>query len=463
MLPAFFILLPACGDQDPVSAAGFSDLSARLHDDIGSLVYVSWSQDTDDTVAVEYSFDDGEWLSAPSQSVAQGASSEALLLGIPYGMAVSWRLVGETLGTSAEQTITTDPVPGALPVITLSISDPLLTAGDANYLLGSINADDVGWSGGDYWKFIIDRQGRYVWAMETPDEHWSIFLRQSRDGTAILWDDATYWSSFSGDGEDGQVHRMKIDGTIVASYDTPGLHHAFVELEDERLAWGDASAGWFENLVAHNAAGEAEVIWSCEDFLTDLGPPKELDNPHQKWKYQYCESNTLYWHEPTDSFLYSFYSSSTVVEIDRATGAVLWYAGGLRDGYGFSSVDDVFYWQHGVHYTDAGTLLLSSEADCVDTNSCPYGYETVAFEYDIDHDSQTLETVWSYGRGAGLYGNTAGEAHRLSNGNTLHNYGSGSAVKEVTPEGEVVWWVDWGYYHLLGRTTFIDNLYDFAP
>ena len=454
VLPLF--LMPACGDKD--TAAGFSDLSARVHDDIGSLVLVSWTQSAADAVTVEYSFDEGEWLTTPAVSVEAGASGEALLLGVPYGMTVTWRLVGASGEESEALRITTDDVPSQLPPPTVVLSDPTLQHSDG-YLLGSINASGGGWAGGDFWKFILDREGRYVWAHLTPDEHWSIFLRQSHDGSEILWDEATYWSSFKGEGEDGQVHRMKIDGTITASIPTPGLHHAFVELDDGRLAWGDASSGWFENLVEYSTAGDIEVIWSCEDYLTELGMPEGLSHA-EKWKYAYCESNTLYWHEPTDTFLYSFYTSSTVLEIDHS-GEVLWHAGQLHSGYDFSSEDEVFYWQHGVHYTDAGTLLLSSEADCADLNQCPYGYETVVFEYDVDHKDGILNTVWTYGQGEGLYGNTAGEVHRLDNGNSLHNYGSGSAVKEVTADGEIAWWVEWEYFHLIGRTTFITDLYDF--
>jgi len=453
----FSLMLPACGS----TTAGFSAFSSRVHDDIGSLVTVSWTPSDSDVVVVEYSFDEGEWLSAPAQSVDGAVPAETLLLGIPYGVTVTWRAVGAELGESEAQSVTTAAVPKGLPEPTLVLSDPLQYHAASGYLLGSINADDVGWSGGDYWKFILDRKGRYVWAMETPDEHWSIFLRQSRDGTEILWDEATYWSSFSGDGEDGQVHRMKIDGTITASVATPGLHHAFVELADGRLAWGDASADWFEDLVEYAPSGEIVTVWSCEDFLSALHVP-EGTSEEEKWKYAYCESNTLYWHEETDTFLYSFYSSSSVLEIDHS-GEVLWYAGGLHGGYEFATEADTFSWQHGVHYTDAGTLLLSSEASCADLKQCPYGYETVVYEYDVNHDAAVLETTWTFGAGGGVYGNTAGEAHRLDNGNTLHNYGAGSVVKEATAAGEEVWWVEWPYFHLLGRTTFIEDLYALAP
>jgi len=41
--------------------------------------------------------------------------------------------------------------------------------------------------------------------------------------------------------------------------------------------------------------------------------------------------------------------------------------------------------------------------------------------------------------GARTEARTNGEAARLPGGNTLHNYGSGSVIKEITPEGEVAW------------------------
>ena len=50
-------------DTDVVAADALSDLSARLHDTIPSIVYVSWTQRVEtDTVRVEYAFDGGDLL-----------------------------------------------------------------------------------------------------------------------------------------------------------------------------------------------------------------------------------------------------------------------------------------------------------------------------------------------------------------------------------------------------------------
>ena len=45
----------------------------------------------------------------------------------------------------------------------------------------------------------------------------------------------------------------------------------------------------------------------------------------------------------------------------------------------------------------------------------------------------------------------------MPNGNTLLNYGCGGVIREITPDGEVVWQVDTGY--LIGHQTQIEDLY----
>ena len=85
-------------------------------------------------------------------------------------------------------------------------------------------------------------------------------------------------------------------------------------------------------------------------------------------------------------------------------------------------------------------------------------------EYALDESAEQLAEVWSFGEGEGVYGPTLGEAHRLANGNTLHNYGSYAWLREVTADKEVVWELDLGGQEFsVGRSTFVEDLYDFVP
>lgn len=84
-------------------------------------------------------------------------------------------------------------------------------------------------------------------------------------------------------------------------------------------------------------------------------------------------------------------------------------------------------------------------------------------EYELDDDAQTLRQTWSFGEEQGILQQYAGEAHRLPNGNTLHNFGTSPRVQENTPDGELAWDVDFGGTRLIGRTVFLEDLYQLAP
>ncbi len=412
-------------------------LSWSLHE-IESMVIVSWDQYVSADTHVEYSFDEGIWHSSPSRALESG-SHEQVLVGIPYDEEVTWNLVVDGVvypGPNA----TTGAYPSGLPTPTVEVSDDSRWLPEGNYLLTSINEQRGGWTGGTYWTFIIDRQGRVVWAQPAPNRHWTLFAQVAVTGDHILWDEATYWSEWDG-GAASTVHRTYLDAEIDEQA-TPGLHHAFVQLPDETLAWGSQFHGGHESLVErHPDSADERVIWNCQDDWPGAGN---------------CESNGLFYVESTDSFLYSFYTNNSVVEVDRDKGESLWWAGDVRGGYEFVPSDAEFEWQHGISYTDTGTLLVSSEARVTGRS------RTVVWEYTVDHKAGTLNEEWMFD--SGEYAQTNGDAWRLSNGNTLHLVGSAGHIKEISPwdqggEAEVVWHVDFNGDHLLGRGEFIEDLY----
>jgi hypothetical protein len=311
-------------------------------------------------------------------------------------------------------------------------------------LITSINRSG-GWTQGEYWKFIVDRKGRVVWASATPGNRWTIFMREAQSGTEILWDEATWWSDYDL-GDSSKVHRMKIDGTIVETLETPGLHHAFSELPGGEMIWGDA--GWSsEELVQFDQNGEIEVVWDCDDFHDLVGTGSD------------CQSNTIYHHQEDDTVLYSFYTTNNVVQVDRQTGESINWWGNLDGPWTFEPADSQFWWQHGVHFLPNGNMLVSTHCE-------RYTNELCVREYRVDYDNQVLRQVWSFGEGEGIMAATAGEPHRLDNGNTLHNGGSSGRMREITVDGQVVWDLNWRFgsgERLLGRSYFVPELYRYAP
>lgn len=422
--------------QDVVAIPVVSDLTWRLHEEMGSLAYVSWTQSADALVHVEYSFDDGIWASSPT-FMARAGAQEQLIAGIPFEMTAQWRVVPDGGESVDGEPIATGELPD-LPLGTVTVSDPTAWSPGANYLLTSINRKSGGWTDGEYWTFILDRQARVIWAHAAPEHHWTLFAQVSVTKDYFMWDEATYWSDWD-DGEGSTVHKAWLDEEI-EQVSTPGLHHAFVQLPDETLVWGSQYDDRTEALVERGPADiESSILWTCQDNWPGSGGD--------------CESNGLFYVEATDSFLYSFYTNNSIVEVDHQTGASLWWAGEVPNGYSFDPESSQYAWQHGITYTEAGTLLVSSEY----TPDGERDPETWLLEYDVDSANQTLHYLW--GNSSGDYASTNGDAWRLANGDTLHVVGAAAVLREVDPAGTDVWRVQFDGTRLLGRGEFIEDLY----
>ncbi|MEQ1565449.1 MAG: hypothetical protein ABMA64_07420 [Myxococcota bacterium] len=407
-----------------------SDVGWRLHATLETLAYVGWTQDGPGAVRIEYSVDPGIWLSTPERTRDAG-QWEQILLGIPYATDVPFRIwAGGAL--AAEGTLQTGAAPDDLPVPTLELEDPALQYGAAPYLLTSVDEDTGGWTGSAFWTVILDRQGRTVWARRADD--WTLFAQVSTSTRShLLLDLDTTWTDFDG-GDGSRVLRMTLDEELEET-PTPGLQHAFVELPDGTLAWGSVyHAGQGEALVElAPGARDATVVWACES---------DADIPDD------CSHNGLFYDPPTNSYLYSFWNHDTVVAVDRASGTLAWYAGRVDGGLDFVPPESQFELQHGVSYTAAGTLLLSTEVP---------GPTTHAREYEVDLATGALVEVWSFD--AGVYALYNGDATRLPNGNTLHVVGNAGVIFEVTDDQQVAWKLDYHADRLLGHGEMLTDLY----
>lgn len=432
MTPVGLLLVVACG-QDGDSGA-LQGIEAELVDEVRTVVRVRWHQTFAGPTWLEFQAAGEDWQSTPVLDRLAGVHSE-VVLGVPARTDVVYRVVGEREGravASADHRATTGAIPASVPVPSLEqhVPDGL---DPRPWLLVTLSDWDDGWA------YILDRRGRVVWYREMAPNTWTLWALPSQDGTHLLLDEANWVGTGS------VVYRITLDGTILETIDTPYLHHPFVELPDGSLVWG-ASEGRIERLDKRRGRGPVETLWDCADFLVELG----TDDTR-------CTSNSLAWDPVEDRFLLSFFDLDTVAEIDHATGATLRWFGQAPGSYAFEPSDSVFDFQHGVHWTGAGTLLLS-------TRDAPEGYtETHAREYRVDPSSETLELVWSYGEGQGLYAEEIGDARRLPNGNTLLNYGSNPLIREIDGAGQTVWQVAWDLegWVWVGRQHLLEDLYAF--
>ncbi|MEQ1571183.1 MAG: hypothetical protein ABMA64_36480, partial [Myxococcota bacterium] len=317
-----------------------------------------------------------------------------------------------------------------LPRARVTVSEPTAQSPE-EYLLTSICSEPGGWQSGKYWTLLLDRQARVVWAIPGVEDALVVFAQVAASGDHVLWDESRYWSDF-GTGAGSKVHATYLDREIEV-IDTPGLHHPFVQLPDGTLVWGSQAHGGDEALV-EKAPGQADetVLWTCLDDWPGVGG---------------CESNGLFYRPETDTYLYSFYTNSTILEIERSTSQISWWAGEFPGGYTFTDPADQFNWQHGISWTPTGTLLMSANNDG----------DTQLMEYAVDHAAGALDLVWS--SKSGVFVGSNGQAWRLANGNTLHLVGDTGVIREVGPSGADVWRVDYDSMRLLGHGQLVADLY----
>jgi hypothetical protein len=436
---------PSDTDTTPTETMGTvtkNGISVWLDSTVKSMVWVQWDQEAASVAHVEYSFDDGEWLSSPAELATAGIN-QRVLVGIPFDTSVEIRLVTDDAGTVVGPDAHTGANPRFddrdLPRADLLSGDETSWYASGRYLLTSINDTDGGWRAGTYYTIVLDRQGRTVWAKAAPDKHWTLYATVdpiTRDH--FLWDESTKWSSLD-EGAGSMIHRAYLDREI-ESIATVGLHHEWVELPDGTLAWGSVSPehSTTEALVElAPGATEATPIWTCGESWPGVA---------------HCESNGLFYEPSTGHYLYSFYTNNSLVELDRSTGETLWWAGGVEGGSAFVPESSQFHWQHGVSYTSTGTLLVSTKSAANGSNITTY-----VREYEVDPKAETLTQVWFCD--SEEYASTNGDAWRLPNGNTLHVLGAAGQIKEYLPDCTVVWHLDFRNDYLLGRGEFVEDLY----
>ncbi len=414
----------------------------------GELARVDWTQTVAGETHVEFTADGEVWHRSPTVTAEPGPQAQ-WLLGVPYGADVDYRVVVEpSPGRSevvAEGTVSAPELPPGVPLPEILVDDPTGYDPAQQWFVTSMNEPGES-RRGHWWVHVFDRQGNVVWALRTPDEWVSRHVSVAADGRALLVDRNQYWTDAPV--QDGAVARMRLDGEVEHLYPTPGLHHAFVELPDGSIAWGERR-GRREVIATVDEDGIQTDVWACDELVEKIDDANIRTRP--------CGTNALSYDARRDRFVYSFWSYHTVAEVARESGEMVGYYGKIPGGYEFAPTDSRFIWQHDVHYLPSGNLLVS-------TRDAPSGDETWVREYEIDHDDRRLREVWRFGEGRGIHAQYMGEAHRLDNGNTLHVVGSAGHAVEVTAEGDVVWEADWPEYPGLaelhnGRTTLVSDLY----
>ncbi len=119
-----------------------------------------------------------------------------------------------------------------------------------------------------------------------------------------------------------------------------------------------------------------------------------------------------------------------ITKIDHTTGNIIWRWGGKNNQFTFINDTLHFSHQHSIRKTPTGTYILFDNGN----------FRTPAFsralEYQLDEKAKTATLIWQYRHTPNVVSIAMGSVQRLSNGNTLIGWGTGTpALTEVRPDG----------------------------
>lgn len=402
--------------------------SARLSDAVSTVVDLGWEAPPNGVSWVEFGVDGEPPLTTPKK---QDDAPSFALVGVPPNMDVQWEGITEVDGRryTCQGTTQTGSPPQQMPEVTVTISDGERIADSPRFLLGAYY-DLFGQS----YVVALDRHGRVVWYGPHEDDGINIEAELSADGNGVLF------NRFGKDNseDNSYIYHASFDGDLLEQRRTPLAHHMFVQLPGGDIGYqqlltydiDDPETGEPETWAGDGIAilsqdGTVTPVFSVWDWLT----PSWNDRMHGFSIYgdlDWTHGNALKYDPVKDTWLLSLAHAADVFEIDRETETPLRIFG--RDGY-HDGDGPPFYYQHDP------TLLGDDRLLVFETD--PQTNSTGAAEFLIDDEAENLSPVWSYdGDITSLY---LGQARRLDNGDTFVNFGQGATMREVTPDGEVVW------------------------
>lgn len=153
-------------------------------------------------------------------------------------------------------------------------------------------------------------------------------------------------------------------------------------------------------------------------YFTD---PSQLDFSH-------CNSIEV---DNDGNYLLSFRNLHEVTKIDSSSGEIIWRLGGKQNQFTFLGDTMLFTSQHDARRINNGNLTLFDNGTY---SSTPIAR---AIEYELDEINKTAMAVWQFQEPFGYSSEYIGNTQRLSNGNTLIDWGGNFPLEETISFSEV--------------------------
>jgi hypothetical protein len=187
----------------------------------------------------------------------------------------------------------------------------------------------------------------------------------------------------------------------------------------------DPGGMYSDSLVELTTAGVKVWEWHIWDHLDPATHP--ITSPADT-RAEWSHGNAVF-ELPDGDLLFSMRNVSTVIRINRQTGAIDWELG-----------PPPLSGMHAINPLPNGNLLLFDNGP-YRVDQARIAPSAAPFSRVLELDPATNDIVWEYRDGVphSFFSALISNAQRLPNGNTLINEGLSGRLFEVTSDGDVVW------------------------
>jgi len=417
------------------------EVSSVGSDVVPTVLFVSWSGDLG-RGQVEYGLTEDLGLASPMTEMSEDHEQAVLGLkaGYPYFWRVSHTHEDGTVATSAMKIWEVPEPPEAFDAYEVVTNDLARSEVAGAFLVISQNDDETGYAA------IIDGDAELVWWAEAEPDQRITRSRLTLDGRGVMWSSYERGLKTS----NGYIHRLDLDGRHRTKTRALNQHHDFIEKPDGLLAFPSFEfeihdvdntsmnvASDVIRLAPEGYAEEEEYDRNFAYFADYPAPPwftcshMELEGAFVLGYNEWSHTNSIAY-EPTEDVFYilpRFFDA--LLKIDATSGALIWQLGGIYGDFTSDEGGDLLQHSHFSHVWPGGVLLFDNGNHADDATS--------TIEYSWDEATMTVEKTWEYIRPSGGFTGHLGDARRLPGGNTLINYSPSGQLREVTPDGDVVW------------------------
>ncbi|MCW9095481.1 MAG: aryl-sulfate sulfotransferase, partial [Ignavibacteriaceae bacterium] len=177
--------------------------------------------------------------------------------------------------------------------------------------------------------------------------------------------------------------------------------------------------------------------WRCWDHIPITDSYRDIT----KAKFDYIHINSMEL-DLDGHIIASFRELWEITKISRVTGEIIWRLGGRHEEFTYvnehpENAPHYFKLQHCVRRLNNGNLTIFDNGADGNNPERPYSR---AVEYEMDEVNKVVTLVWEYRHDPDIVALNGGTMQRLSNGNSLINWGSAiaegaPAITEVKSDG----------------------------